>query len=50
MKGSNRPFEIQYCFLSKETHPTKVVIVFWTLVYEPQSLQKLSMTTGQPWM
>ena len=24
----NCPFEIEYCFLSKETHPTKLVIVF----------------------
>ena len=27
-------------FLSKETHPTKVVIVFWTLVYEPPKCAK----------
>ena len=26
--GSNQPFEIEYCTLSKETHPTIVVIVF----------------------
>ena len=48
--GSNRPLEIEYWFLSKETHPTKIVVVFWTLVYEPQSVQKPSMSTGQPWI
>ena len=38
---SNCPFEIESCFLSKETHPTKVVIVFWTLVYEPPKRAKI---------
>ena len=38
--ASNRPFEIEYRFMSKETHPTKVVIVFWTLVYEPPKCAK----------
>ena len=41
--GSNRPFEIENCSLnlSKETHPTKVVIVF--LEMSPQSVQKASI-------
>ena len=38
--GSNCPFEIEYCLLLKETHRTKVVIAFWTLVYEPPKCAK----------
>ena len=43
--GSNCPFEIEYCFLSKGTHPTKIVI-FWTLVYE---LPKCAKTKHEHW-